>query len=87
MSSSWRLAWLGLVGCGLYVIVRHHAAYLFRRRATTFAAFLGTAGWIVVMLVALVAVGGGLNEAGTRLVELVVGLVGLALIGIGWRSA
>ncbi len=87
MSPVGRLVWLVLLGCGLYVIIKHHAGYLFRRRATSFGAFLNTAGWIVLTLVALAAVGGGLSAPGTRLVEVAVGLVGVVLIGIGWRYA
>ncbi len=87
MSPVERLVWLVLLGSGLYVIVKHHAGYLFRRRATSFGAFLNTAGWIVLTLVALAVMGGWLSAPGTRLVELAIGLVGVVLIGIGWRFA
>ena len=87
MSPVERFVWLVLLGSGLYVIIKHHAGYLFRRRPTSFGAFLNTAGWIVVTLVALAVMGGCLSVPGTRLVELAVGLVGVVLIGIGWRFA
>lgn len=87
MSAAGRLVWLVLLGTGLYVIVKHHAGYLFRRRGLSFAAFLGTAGWIILTLVALAAVGGGMSAPRTQVVELVVGVVGLTFIGIGWRYA
>ncbi len=82
-----RVPWLVLLGTGLYVVVRHHTAYLFRRRKMTFGAFLGTAGWIILSLVALAALGGGWSDLRTRPVELIAGLLGVTFVGIGWRYA
>lgn len=80
-----RLAWVVLLGTGVYVLIRHHAAYLSLRRRMSFAAFLGTAGWIILALVALTSLGDGWSAPGTRTVELVAGIIAVVFVGIGWR--
>ncbi len=85
MSPVERMWWVVLLGLGVYFIVRHHADYLFRRRPMTFGAFLGTAGWIIVTLVALAGLGGGLHTTGPRRVELAAVSVGIVLIAVGRR--
>ncbi len=80
-----RIVWGVIGGIGLSVLVRHHTAYLFRSRAVTFGAFLATAGWLIMTLVALAALGFGLSDPGTRTVEVAVGIVGLVCIAVGRR--
>jgi hypothetical protein len=67
----------------LIVVVRHHVAYLRRARSLTFGAFLETAGWIIILLVAIAAVYGGLAHPGTRVVEIATAVVGLLFIALG----
>lgn len=74
----WALAVIGLA-----IVVRHHAGYLARRRSTTFGAFLETAGWIVVTLVAVGAAAGGLTSPGTRIVEIAAAMTGVLAILAG----
>lgn len=81
----WRAAFLVPTAVGAVVLIRHHTGYLWRRRPTSFAAFLETAGWIIITLVGLAGAGGGFESASTRTVEIAAALVGLALIGIGYN--
>jgi hypothetical protein len=81
-----RAVWALLAIGGLGAIVAHHVGYLRKRRPLTFGAFLQTAGWILITLVAITALGGGMRYPGTRMVDLVAALVGIFLIGIGSRK-
>ncbi len=87
MSFVGRIVWLAIAVIGLTVLVRHHLGYLFRRRAFTFGAFLATAGWLIITLVAVTAFGRGLSDPRTRTVGLAAGIVGVACIGLGRRWA
>lgn len=79
------LRWLffpvALVALG--IVIRHHAEYLRRRRPFTFRAFLETAGWLVVTLASAAASWGGLESAGTRVVEISAFAIGVLLVAIG----
>ncbi|HEY3247847.1 MAG TPA: hypothetical protein VGK88_06120 [bacterium] len=73
------------------MVVAQHLAFFRRVRPPSFAAFLETAGWLIMVLVALGGIGGGLGSPGTLSVEIASGLVGLACILAGrmwmrWRS-
>lgn len=83
MNILWRLMLGALATVGVVVVVFHHVAYFHRRRPYSFAAFLETAGWIVVTLAAIAAFGGGLPSSETRAVEIAAAIVGALLIGIG----
>ena len=83
MSGFARLIWAILTVAGLGVIIVHHRGYFRKSRPLTFGAFLETAGWIILTLVALTALGGGIADAGRRIVEIVAAIVGVLLIGIG----
>lgn len=67
----------------LLVVIRHHVDYLRRARAYSFGAFLETAGWIILLLVAVGAAAGGLARPGTRVVEVASGIMGLLFITLG----
>ncbi len=64
------------------ILVGQHVAYFRRVRPPTFGAFLETAGWLILLLVALGALG-GLADPGTRRVELASAAVGLACVVAG----
>ncbi len=73
------------------IVAAQHVAYFRRVRPPSFGAFLETAGWLIVMLVALGALGGGLGAPGTLSVEIGSALVGLACVAAGrvlmhWRG-
>jgi len=76
------LGWVAAGGCAV-VLVRHHAGYFRRTRPYSFGAFLETGGWIILLLVVLGALVGGLEETGTRVVEIAATVVALFFIGIG----
>lgn len=76
------VGWLAAAVC-LLVVIRHHVAYFRRTRPFSFGAFLETGGWIILLLAALGALGGGLAASGTQIVEVVAGGMGLLFIGIG----
>jgi threonine/homoserine/homoserine lactone efflux protein len=80
-----RIIWGTLALVGSSIVTLHHAGYLRRTRPITFGAFLGTAGWIVITLVAIAASGGGMAEPETRIVEIASGAVGILLIGVGGK--
>jgi hypothetical protein len=65
---------------GGIVIVTHHIGYFHRSRPLTFGAFLQTAGWIILTLVALAAAAGGMDGARTRTLEVAQVVVGAFLI-------
>jgi hypothetical protein len=65
------------------VLVRQHVGYFHRTRPYSFGAFLETGGWIIFLLVILGALAGGLDELGTRVVEIAATVVALLFIGIG----
>lgn len=72
-----------ILAVALVVIIRHHLAYLRRTRSLTFGAFLETAGWIIILLVAIAGVYGGFAHPGTRVVEIATTVVGLLFIVLG----
>ena len=72
-----------ILAVALIVIIRHHVAYLRRARSLTFGAFLETAGWMIILLVAIAAVYGGLVHPGTRVVEIATAVVGALFIVLG----
>jgi threonine/homoserine/homoserine lactone efflux protein len=76
------VVWI-VAAVALVVIIRHHAGYLRRARRLTFGAFLETAGWIIVLLVAVAAAFGGLAHPGTRVVEIASAVVGVLFIVLG----
>jgi hypothetical protein len=76
---------LVLAAVALAVVVAHHVAYFRSLREPTFAAFLETAGWVILLLVALGALGGGLRDQGTARVEAATGAVGIICAVVGWR--
>ncbi len=76
------LLWIVTIGIAA-VIVQQHIAYLRRTRPYSFGAFLETAGWIIILLVAIAALFGGLLAPGTRAVEIAAAIVGVLFIGIG----
>lgn len=65
------------------IVVAQHVAYYRRVRPPTFGAFLETAGWLIVFLVALGVIGGGLESPGTSRAEIASAVVGLACIAAG----
>ena len=75
--------WAAVVVLGLIVVVAQHAGYFRRTRPMSFAAFLETAGWIVITLVAVAVLGGGMISPHTRVVEIAAAIVGALLIGVG----
>ncbi len=75
--------WAAVAVLGLIVVVAQHIGYFRRTRPMSFAAFLETAGWIVITLVAGAALGGGMISPNTRVVEIAAAIVGALLIGIG----
>jgi hypothetical protein len=78
-----RILWaVGLVLTGA-VVVRHHRDYLRGRRPLSFGAFLETAGWIVLALVAAAGLAGGAAHPATRVVEIAAATVGAVLVGVG----
>lgn len=83
MNAAGRVVLWVLTAGALAVVILHHAAYLRRRRPYSFGAFLETAGWIVITLTAIAALGGGLAAPGTRTVEIAAAVVGVLFIGIG----
>lgn len=78
-----RVIWALLAIAGLGTIVFHHLSYFRKRRPLTFGAFLETAGWLILTLVAITAFGGGMADPVTRIVELTMAVVGVLLIGVG----
>jgi len=74
-----------LAAVTLTILVRHHVAYFRGLRAPTFGAFLETAGWLILLLVALGALGGGLENPGTARVELASGIIAASCVVAGWR--
>lgn len=74
--------WL-LLAVALIVVVRHHLGYFRRKRTLSFGAFLETAGWIILLLVALGALYGGLTHPGTRIAEVASAVVGVLFILLG----
>ncbi len=87
MSLVERILWWAIAGSDVIIIVRHHVAYLRQQRAFTFGAFLETAGWIVITLVGVAALGGVLSTPGTRTVEITAGIVDTTRVGIGAHIA
>lgn len=77
--------WLSLavMFIALVAVVRHHAQYLRRLRPTSFGAFLETAGWIAVTLVAAAGYWGGFESRGTRIIEIAAAAVGIVFIAAG----
>jgi len=75
-------AWT-VLAVALVVIVRQHLGYFRRRRPFSFAAFLETAGWIIVALVAGAALLGGFAHPGTRVMEVAAAIVGALCIAFG----
>jgi hypothetical protein len=80
------LTWL-LLAVALLVVVRHHHQYFRRARPLSFSAFLETAGWLIVVLVAAGALYGGWAHPGTRILEIAAGVVGalFIILGAAWR--
>jgi threonine/homoserine/homoserine lactone efflux protein len=76
------IVWI-VLAVALTVVVRQHLAYFRRTRALSFGAFLETAGWIILLLVALGALAGGLAHPGTRIVEIASAVVGVLFILLG----
>lgn len=74
--------WIALA-LALIVVIRQHVLYFRRARPLTFGAFLETAGWITILLVAAGAAAGGLAHPGTRIAEIASAVVGVLLILIG----
>ncbi|HEV8352654.1 MAG TPA: hypothetical protein VGR24_00475 [bacterium] len=74
-----------LAAIALAVLVSHHIAYFRRARIPSFGAFLETAGWMILLLVALAALGGGLRDPGTARVEAATATVGVICAVVGWR--
>lgn len=75
--------WAVVAVLGLIVVVAQHAGYFRKTRPMSFAAFLETAGWILITLVAVAAWGGGMISPNTRVIEIAAAVVGALLIGIG----
>lgn len=75
--------WAAVAVLGLVVVVAQHVGYFRKTRPMSFAAFLETAGWILITLVAVAALGGGMIMPNTRVVEVTAAVVGALLIGIG----
>ncbi len=75
--------WAVVAVLGLVVVVAQHVGYFRRTRPMSFAAFLETAGWILITLVAGAALGGGMVSPNMRVVEIAAAIVGALLIGIG----
>ncbi|MDQ7820466.1 MAG: hypothetical protein QN173_04450 [Armatimonadota bacterium] len=78
-----RLLWVAAVVVTGAVVVRHHRDYLRGRRPLSFGAFLETAGWIVLALVAVAGAAGGAAHPATRTVEIAAAVVGLLLVAVG----
>ncbi len=76
------LLWVITIGVAA-VIVQQHIAYFRRARPYSFGAFLETAGWMILLLVAIAALSGGLLAPGTRTVEIAAAIVGVLFVGIG----
>ncbi|MGH2349753.1 MAG: hypothetical protein ACRDFT_09855 [bacterium] len=76
---------LVLAAVALAVVVAHHVAYFRGLRAPAFAAFLETAGWLILLLVALGTLSGGLRDPGTARVEAAAGATGVICVAAGWR--
>jgi hypothetical protein len=76
------VGWIAAAACAL-VLVRQHVGYFRRTRPYSFGAFMETGGWIILLLVVLGALVGGLDEIGTRVVEIAATVVALLFIGIG----
>lgn len=83
MKFLWPIALWGFAALGLAVVVLHHVAYFRRTRPFSFGAFLETAGWIIITLVAIAGLAGGFASPGTRIVEIAAAIVGVLFIGIG----
>ena len=83
MSALSSLIWVAVAVLGLIIVVSQHAGYFRKTRPMSFAAFLETAGWIIITLVAAAALRGGMANPGTRIVEIATAVVGALLIGIG----
>lgn len=83
MKFVWQIALWGLTGLGLAIVVLHHVAYFRRTRPFSFGAFLETAGWIIITLVAIFGLAGGFAGPGTRIVEIAAAIVAVLFIGIG----
>ncbi len=75
--------WILVASGGLAIVVAHHLAYFRKTRPTSFGAFVETAGWLILVLVAIAAVGGGMGQPSTRVVEIAAAIVGLLLVGVG----
>ncbi|HXF82879.1 MAG TPA: hypothetical protein VNN19_09025 [bacterium] len=80
------LTWL-VLAVALLVVIWHHWQYFRRARPLSFSAFLETAGWLIVVLVAVAALYGGWAHPGTRILEIASGVVGVLFIifGAAWR--
>jgi threonine/homoserine/homoserine lactone efflux protein len=78
------IGWIAAAVCAV-IIVRHHAGYFRRTRPFSFGAFMETGGWIIFLLVIYGALIGGLEQSGTRIVEMAASVVGLLFVGIGGR--
>lgn len=75
--------WILVAAGGLAIVVAHHLAYFRKTRPLSFGAFVETAGWLILVLVAISAAGGGMGQPSTRVVEIAAAIVGLLFIGIG----
>lgn len=75
-------AWT-VAAVALLIVIRQHVAYFRRARPFSFGAFLETAGWIILLLVAIGAAYGGLAHPGRRVVEVAAGIVGFLFIALG----
>ncbi len=78
-----RALWAAALVVTAAVVVRHHRDYVRGRRPLSFGAFLETAGWIVLALVAAAGLAGGAARPGTRIVEIAAAVVGALLVGVG----
>ena len=76
------VGWIAAAACAV-VLVRQHVGYYRRTRPYSFGAFMETGGWIILLLVVLGALVGGLEEMGTRVVEIAATVVAMLFIGIG----
>ncbi len=83
MTTLSRLVWVAVAAVGLGVVVAHHVAYFRKKRPLSFAAFLETGGWIILVLVASAAGAGGMAHPSTRVVEIAAAAVALLFIAIG----
>lgn len=75
---------LMLAAAALATVVGHHIGYFRGRRPPTFGAFLETAGWLILFLVAIAAPS-AVKDPGLVRVEIAAGFVGLLCVLGGWR--